>query len=609
MAFRGRATGPKDPPESKRIKLPVGSLISNAVASLLDDPTDMSKKRQWSTARRRAANGYGKTTESMLSSPAIYQGIYPCGNAVSTRQTSAGQCGALSHDADSRSNDKNKRRRKTNLTTEEKLIIISELLMMQLDEADATSPAAPPVATMNLIARTRTQFASKEKRLQKAIDAIAINHDVAGVTIARVWRDYLEQKANGVSMPNMKPKRRSGRPVELSPLKRGAIIASSQKRRYKTTVRNVARDANVDSHIIIPLTSVWRYRNRMGYKKHNEYHKTLLSLTNKIKRLSWAIDEVEVSLHPQTGAYSYRFKDLKKRGFFDEKWFETQTKGKIYRRDEDPILPPPALKNKLHPPKVMISAGFAYPQPKTNGEYFNGCVGVYPFVERVQAKRDSRNRVAGTFETKPVSVTAQVYFDSMTQQGGVMDQIQQQTAGLDLDVIVFNLDSATPHTGDNNIARLNAIGAALPIPIQFRLQPPQSPEFNLLDLSIWYSLAKKAEYIVGNHRNIDDIIANVTAAYNDYSNDTLLRMYALYYVVMREVLKAHGSNNFKIPHTGIRARQLNALLPTEDRMVEPDVYANAVASLADMRARAQALEVEAQREKTQKILNRRIART
>ena len=129
----------------------------------------------------------------------------------------------------------------------------------------------------------------------------------------------------------------------------------------------------------------------------------------------------------------------------------------------------------------MISAGFAYPQPKTNGEYFNGCVGVYPFVERVQAKRDSRNRVAGTFETKPVSVTAQVYFNSMTQQGGVMDQIQQQTAGLDLDVIVFNLDSATPHTGDNNIARLNAIGAALPIPIQFRLQPPQSPGFNLLD--------------------------------------------------------------------------------------------------------------------------------
>ena len=493
-------------------------------------------------------------------------------------------------------------RRKTNLSAQEKFAIMTDLLalmmpMEEFGEGDALEGAGN-------FGRTRSD--KKQERLHDAFNFVAADYEVAAITVANVWNDYWDHKERGEAA-DFEPKPRSGRPSKLTPVKRQAIVNSSQKRKYRTTARIVARDAEVDSHVIIPITSVWRYRKKMGYKKHNEYTKTKLSLTNKIKRLAWAIDEVERIVDQQSGLVTYRLKDLSKRAFFDEKVFKLQTKAIIYKRDCDPDLPSPALRDKLHPAQVMISAGFAFPQVKTNGEFFSGCLGIHSFVERVPAKRSSAYRAAGTLETKPVSVTAPVYLDSMTRPGGLMDQIQQESAGLDLDCIIINLDSATPHTGNNNIAVLNQRGSVMDIPIVFRLQPPQSPDLNLLDLCIWYSLAKQSEYVVGDHRNVDDIIANVTSAYNDYSVDKLLRMYALYYVVIRKVLITHGNNDFKIPHTGIRKRQLNVMLPTEDRTVDSNVYEDAVAALVQMRETARVVAAELVRKKHEAILVRRQA--
>ena len=59
----------------------------------------------------------------------------------------------------------------------------------------------------------------------------------------------------------------------------------------------------------------------------------------------------------------------------------------------------------------MMSAGFAFPQMKQNGEFFNGQLGIFPFVQQVPAKRKSKNRASGTLETKSQNVTAEVYYD------------------------------------------------------------------------------------------------------------------------------------------------------------------------------------------------------
>ena len=40
---------------------------------------------------------------------------------------------------------------------------------------------------------------------------------------------------------------------------------------------------------------------------------------------------------------------------------------------------------------------------------FSGKIGIFPFTRQVQAQRNSRNRAAGTIETKSVEVTKEVY--------------------------------------------------------------------------------------------------------------------------------------------------------------------------------------------------------
>lgn len=402
---------------------------------------------------------------------------------------------------------------------------------------------------------------------------------VSADTVKRIWTQYSSQIANGVLTPNLNPIRPSGRPSELTAKKEQAIVDSSAKRRYHTTYRSVSCDAHLDSHVSIPPTCVWRYMKRMGYDEHTENSKSKLRIANQIKRLEWTLDEL--SLNPETGDYFFR--NLKKRAFFDEKIFSLKLKSKIRKRIGDPSYPAPVIQNKLHPPQVMISAGFGYPQQKEDGTYFNGNLGIYPFVERVVAKRSSVHRQAGTSETKPVNVTGQVYYDSMIGKGKIFDQIQAGVIGLDIDEIVIQLDNAPPHIAQSNISRLNILGASLAVPIRIRLQPAQSPEFNLMDLGIWYSLDKQADYFIGDHRNIDDIINNVESAYNNYSVDKLHRVYAVYYVIMREVLKAHGGNHFKLPHTGIRQRQLEGLLPTENRFVSKELRDEAAAALVVLR--------------------------
>jgi transposase len=159
---------------------------------------------------------------------------------------------------------------------------------------------------------------------------VAVLFGLAAITIKRYWIDYSNQLLDGKLVPNLEPKQHSGRPTELDTEKCQAIKLSSQKRKYHTTARNISRDAEVDSHVIIPPTSAWRYRQIMGYTKRNEYAKTGISLSHRIQRLEWALDEVEV-VNDAVGTVIYRFKDLRKRAFFDEKWFDLKTKGKIYR--------------------------------------------------------------------------------------------------------------------------------------------------------------------------------------------------------------------------------------------------------------------------------------
>ena len=80
-------------------------------------------------------------------------------------------------------------------------------------------------------------------------------------------------------------------------------------------------------------------------------------------------------------------------------------------------LPTRRCQNKEHILKVMFLAAVGCPCFNNDGECtFNGKVGMFPFIERVAARRASCNRPRGHMETKLLPVNKNGYRDVMTQK-------------------------------------------------------------------------------------------------------------------------------------------------------------------------------------------------
>ncbi|KAG6956883.1 hypothetical protein JG687_00010325 [Phytophthora cactorum] len=75
------------------------------------------------------------------------------------------------------------------------------------------------------------------------------------------------------------------------------------------------------------------------------------------------------------------------------------------------------LKSKRHITKVMMLSAVARPRYNANVEcIFDGKLGTCPFVEFTVAQRTSRNRVAGTSVTKPVTATQENYREMLVDK-------------------------------------------------------------------------------------------------------------------------------------------------------------------------------------------------
>ena len=72
---------------------------------------------------------------------------------------------------------------------------------------------------------------------------------------------------------------------------------------------------------------------------------------------------------------------------------------------EEGRIPIRRMQHKKHITKVMFLSAMARPQTDhAKKKFFDGKVGLWPFVEVVPAQRTSSNRPAGMMVTKPVNV-------------------------------------------------------------------------------------------------------------------------------------------------------------------------------------------------------------
>ncbi|ETW00122.1 hypothetical protein H310_07536 [Aphanomyces invadans] len=229
-------------------------------------------------------------------------------------------------------------------------------------------------------------------------DEIGALFDCTPNTVRRIWRraavDLTGNKTICQSVHQRK-KGNSGRKRAHTNLPE-RIQAIPQSRRY--CFRSFA-------HVLgIPKSTLHCYFKRGVIAKYSTVLKPILTESNKVCRLQWAMNHV---------------KDIDGAKFFDpmldtvhvdEKWFYmTRMKRTVYGAPGEKIKQR-LCKSKRHLFKVMFLSTVTRPRwDDTKNEWFDGKVGTWHFIKVVPAQQRSVRRDAGTPVMKTVPVIRDTY--------------------------------------------------------------------------------------------------------------------------------------------------------------------------------------------------------
>ncbi|KAF0731421.1 hypothetical protein Ae201684P_007029 [Aphanomyces euteiches] len=158
----------------------------------------------------------------------------------------------------------------------------------------------------------------------------------------------------------------------------------------------------------------------------------------------------------------------------DEKWFNVTMVKRMFYAYKDEVIPVRRVKSKTHISKVMFLAAVAKPRYDYNRrQYFDGKIGIWPFLEAIPAKRLSKNRQKGVVELKEQPVNILTYTEKIMTQ--VIPAIQAKAPQSAIKNGIWIQDNASPHNGINT-SRLVSSGIE---GISVMNQPANSPDFDV----------------------------------------------------------------------------------------------------------------------------------
>ncbi|XP_028058557.1 uncharacterized protein LOC114262392 [Camellia sinensis] len=172
----------------------------------------------------------------------------------------------------------------------------------------------------------------------------------------------------------------------------------------------------------------------------------------------------------------------------DEKWFYISKEAERYYLLPEEEEPHRCCKSKRFITKVMFLAAVARPRFDENkNEEFSGKIGIWPFTYKEPAKKNSKNRAAGTLETKAiVSVTKDVIRACLIEK--VLPAIRSKwPCSSAMNIIFIQQNNARPHVDPFDVEFL-AAASREGFDIRLSYQPPNSPDMNVLDLGYFRAI-------------------------------------------------------------------------------------------------------------------------
>jgi len=420
---------------------------------------------------------------------------------------------------------------------------------------------------------------------------VAKELNLSETTVKKVQDEYCEQMNADVTFPDLTPKKHGHKTSSLSE-HRMEIIDSFHESKGEFYYQEQSLKLG------IPQTTLFRWMLDLGIQNETSYVKPTLTVSQTLKRIKFILHQLEDPNNVERYQHKYpnvdpnhlfAFKSFANHVWIDEAWFYLlSVKGKKKSLPGEPRHLDEDTESIRYIPKVMFLLAVGMPHILPDRTTFDGKIGIWDITKAVPAKRKSKNRPRGSIETKSTSMTAREFQDKMIGRDGVLDMIdsklgcyfETQKGGRNRVTVIVQQDGAKPHIAKTIVPVIKAEGRKGNRLIDIETQPPQSPDLNILDLALIYSLKKAAQHAKHEaNGSTTEFIRLVKETYASYSPSKLIRICALQYVAYREILKANGGNQYDMPHTGIRKRQ-------RERMKSHDGSNNELDNCADMNVSA-----------------------
>ncbi len=379
----------------------------------------------------------------------------------------------------------------------------------------------------------------KGRPAQGAFSKVAAQYNVHPKTVSRIWHRGRSSLEAGAIVADVSSKRKGscGPKSKMNDIN-FALTALPLNRRG--SLRSISAATG------IPITTLHRQLKAGSIRRHSSTIKPLLTDTNKKDRLKYCLSMI---FDPKFPDQLPKFQDMLDCIHVDEKWFYlTKANRKYYLALSEPD-PVRFCKSKQSITKVMFLAAVARPRfNKNRNQYFDGKIGIWPFVIKEPAKKNSKNRAKGTLLTKSIIVTKEEYRKMIIEN--VLPAIEDKwpRGAFAPKKIFVQQDNAKPHIGISDSMFVEAAGKLKEFQVQIRSQPPNSPDFNVLDLGFFNSI-QSLQYQEAP-KSIEDLIQAVEKSFYDLDLCKLNNVYLTLQQCMIACMEQGGGNNYKIPHIG-----------------------------------------------------------
>ncbi|XP_028061599.1 uncharacterized protein LOC114265064 [Camellia sinensis] len=348
---------------------------------------------------------------------------------------------------------------------------------------EASSAASSPVFLSSVHHRTKKNLTnhlrqsifetllirSKDGKLKRGCQTeVAVKFSVHIKTVRRIWQRGIACMENGLMVNVSSKLTNSGR--KQVQLNFGKVTEIPLRRR--TNIRSLSKALN------LPKSTVHRRIKEGKIRPHSNALKPYLSKENKRARLRFCLS----MLKPNSLQGQPMFESMYDYVHIDEKWFYISKEAERYYLLPEEEEPHRCCKSKRFITKVMFLVAVARPRFDENkNEEFLGKIEIWPFTYKEPAKKNSKNRAAGTLETKAiVSVTKDVIRACLIEK--VLSAIQSKwPCSSAMNTIFIQQDNARPQVDPFDVEFLEAASRE-GFDIRLSYQPPNSPDMNVLDL-------------------------------------------------------------------------------------------------------------------------------